>query len=324
MQPATVRTICYQLLTKHRLIPSMDKAETDRVGRQLTDARFRGWIPHVWFVDETREPEGDPGWDDPAEFIATLRSAYRRNHWALQPRRVEVWSEKGTVRGTLAPVLERYGVIFRVMHGFTSTTDVFTTDASLLRSRQPLVALYVGDFDGSGMYMSEVDLPGRLDSHRKREVALDYMRARSGYADDETLLGAWHRVTPKALVELGASLLESESGRVTPVEIRRVALTLEDVLSLDLHPLPLRRRRPGKTKGDPRYPWYVRTYVPLVGRRFWELDAMDPNLLRTRVEVAIRDLIDWPTWDRSVAAEEAEVESFRNLFDAWPHRNGQP
>ena len=39
--------------------------------------------------------------------------------------RVEVWSEKGTIRGVLKPVLDEYGVGFRVMHGFGSATEVY-------------------------------------------------------------------------------------------------------------------------------------------------------------------------------------------------------
>ena len=35
-----------------------------------------------------------------------------------------VWSEKGTVRGVLQPVLDDYAVGFRVMHGFSSATTV--------------------------------------------------------------------------------------------------------------------------------------------------------------------------------------------------------
>jgi hypothetical protein len=48
-----------------------------------------------------------------------------------QPKQVEVWSEKGTVRGVLWPVLSRLGVGFRVMHGFSSATSVW--DASNIR-----------------------------------------------------------------------------------------------------------------------------------------------------------------------------------------------
>jgi len=71
-----------------------------------------------------------------------------------------VWSEKGTVRGVLAPVLDRYAVGFRVMHGFSSATAVYEVAQS--SDDKDLVALYVGDFDPSGLFMSEQDLPTRL------------------------------------------------------------------------------------------------------------------------------------------------------------------
>jgi hypothetical protein len=81
--------------------------------------------------------------------------------WQDQPRLVEVWSEKGTVRGTLAPVLDQYGVTFRVMHGFGSATVVH----NVAEGTDDVLALYVGDWDPSGMYMSEVDLPVRLERY---------------------------------------------------------------------------------------------------------------------------------------------------------------
>ena len=55
--------------------------------------------------------------------------------------RVEVWSEKGTVRGTLAPILNKYEVPFRVMQGFASATTVQEIAAASLATAQPLVAL---------------------------------------------------------------------------------------------------------------------------------------------------------------------------------------
>ena len=73
-------------------------------------------------MDETREPERPGTWANPETFIPVVLRSYRRDRWELQPHRVEVWSEKGTVRGTLAPVLARYGITFRVMHGHGSAT----------------------------------------------------------------------------------------------------------------------------------------------------------------------------------------------------------
>lgn len=67
-------------------------------------------IPWEWIVDEAREMEREPSWRDPAAYVRAVRRSYRRDFWAQQPHRVEVWSEKGTVRGTLKPVIDEYGV----------------------------------------------------------------------------------------------------------------------------------------------------------------------------------------------------------------------
>jgi hypothetical protein len=87
-----------------------------------------------------------------------------------QPVRVEVWSEKGTVRGVLAPVLDHYAVGFRVMHGFASATAVH--DVAEDYDGRDLVVLYVGDFDPSGLFMSEEDLPNRIAEYGGDHVEL--------------------------------------------------------------------------------------------------------------------------------------------------------
>jgi hypothetical protein len=157
--PITGRGIGYKLFTAG-LIPSMETGQMQRVYRLLKEARERGMIPWEWIVDETRELERRPSWDDPDAFVRVVSRAYRRDFWNHQPARVEAWSEKGTVRGVLAPVLDRYGVGFRVMHGFNSATQVY--DIAQDDDGRNLIALYVGDYDPSGLCMSERDLPARL------------------------------------------------------------------------------------------------------------------------------------------------------------------
>jgi hypothetical protein len=56
-------------------------------------------------------------WSNPEQYASAVARSYRRDFWDQQPHRVEVWSEKGTIRGVLQPVLDRYAVGFRVMHG---------------------------------------------------------------------------------------------------------------------------------------------------------------------------------------------------------------
>jgi hypothetical protein len=258
-QPITGRGVGYKLFTT-KLIPSMSRAEMQRVYRLLKEERERGEIPWGWIVDETRDLERTATWNDAGEFARTMANSYRRDHWNQQPRRVEVWSEKGTVRGVLQPVLDKYAVGFRVMHGFSSATSVY--DVAQSDDGRPLIALYVGDFDPSGMFMSVEDLPQRLAEY-----------------------GGGH------------------------VEVRRIALTGEQVLALPSFPAADKRK-------DPRYRWFTGRY----GDQCWELDALDPNALRECVGKAIEELIEPVAWERCETVNKAERVSLHHVIQRWTRR----
>jgi hypothetical protein len=258
-QPITGRGVGYKLFSKN-LIPSMSRNDMLKVYRLLKEAREEGAIPWAWVVDETRELEKVTTWDDPAEYVASVGRSYRRDFWKQQPTRVEAWSEKGTIRGVLQPVLDEYGVGFRVMHGFGSATIL--NDVAQSNDERPLIILYVGDFDPSGLWMSEEDIPERLERY------------------------GGHHVT-----------------------IRRIALLRNDCKLLG--------RRPAfnvkeKTK-DPRAPWFRKKH----GQLCWELDAMDPNDLRSRVENEIDKHIEPAAWERCRVVDKAERESLRHVLDKW-------
>jgi hypothetical protein len=255
-QPITGRGIGYKLFTAG-LIPSMARKEMQRVYRLLKEAREQGDIPWEWIVDETREIERSATWDNPEEYMRACARSYRLDYWNQQPHRVELWSEKGTVRGLLAPVLEKYAVGFRVMHGFSSATAV--NDVAQDDDGRDLVVLYVGDFDPSGLFMSEDDLPTRLDKY-----------------------GGNH------------------------VELRRIALTREQVRGLPSFPATDKRK-------DPRYRWFVSRY----GQQCWELDAMDPNDLRDCVEKEILELIEPVAWERSETVNKATRDSMNEFFKLY-------
>ena len=255
-RPINGRGVGYKLFTAG-LISSMSRSEMQRVYRLLTEARERGIIPWQWIVDETRELEQVPSWNDPAAFVRAAISQYRRDYWHQQPVRVEVWSEKGTVRGVLDPVLDQYGVGFRVMHGFGSATTVY--DVAKHDDGRPLVALYVGDWDPSGIWMSERDLPERI----------------SRYGGDH-------------------------------VRLVRVALLDDDLRGLPSFAAADKRK-------DPRFNWFSQKF----GDRCWELDAMDPNELRIRIEGEITAQIEPDAWRRCEITERAEHESLRTVLSGW-------
>ncbi len=314
IQPATVRAVCYRLFTMG-LIDSMSKNETNRVGRQLVDAREAGTIPWSWIVDETRAVESVSTWADPEKFADDVTRAYRRDKWAAQPVRIEVWSEKGTVRGMLAPVLGTYEVPFRVMHGFASATVIQEIARESLTSARPLVALYVGDWDPSGLYMSAVDLPFRVREYRWLLGAKDADAARALSSAFRNL-----RADRDSDPSMVLSYLDQRVGDAPPPpQIMRVALTEADVAALGGEvSFPL------ETKGDdPRHDWYLDSGHARAATgdecddeaeaRCWELDALSPVILRERVEAAIVARLDRVAWDRYVEAEQIERESITRI-----------
>src|SRR5262245_54895704 len=122
IQPATLRCVCYRLFVEGA-IDSMEKRNTQKVGRALVDARENGWVPWEWVVDEYRSVEKTPSFRDKEHFAEAARNSFRRDFWQHQGCRIEIWSEKGTVRGMLAPVLDKYAIGFQVLHGFGSATS---------------------------------------------------------------------------------------------------------------------------------------------------------------------------------------------------------
>ena len=153
---------------------------------------------------------------------------------------------------------------YQAHKGFSSATAVYDAAQATRESASQYdsIVLYVGDYDPSGLHMSMVDLPKRLDRYGGQAV------------------------------------------------IERIALTPDDGLSLDLPSFPVTDKRK-----DPRFGWWVNAGF---GSKCWELDAMDPNTLRQRVELAILGYIDPISWERCQITEQAERVSMSDFFDKYP------
>jgi hypothetical protein len=161
IHPASVRAACYRLFVQ-KLIADMSKCSTNKVGKQLVYAREEGIVPWEWIVDETREIERVQCWRDLEHHLDDFCKEHLKDPWEDQPERLVVVSEKGTVRGTLWPVLEELRVKFLVAHGYFGATTAHDLAEMSREHNRPTRAIYVGDFDPSGLHMSEIDLPQRL------------------------------------------------------------------------------------------------------------------------------------------------------------------
>jgi hypothetical protein len=148
----------------------MNKHEMYKVYRLLRIAREQGIIPWEWIVDESRRIERVATWANPASYARAVARSYRLDFWNQQPHRVLVLSEKGTVRGVLAPTLSQYAVGFLPVGGFSSATKAH--DLAIDDDGRLLILLYVGDYDPSGMFMSEQDLPKRFAKYKGDHIDL--------------------------------------------------------------------------------------------------------------------------------------------------------
>jgi hypothetical protein len=280
IRPCSVRALAYQLFNR-KLIPSMGKQDTQKVSRWATIAREEGKLPWSWIVDTTRQEQAIETWADPIAYSRSVQKWYRRDKWEAQPTHVSVWSEKGTVEGTLQPVLDEFEVPFQVLHGWSGATPVWDAARANLERHQNTLILYVGDYDPSGMGMSELDLPKRLARYTSNTPA------------DKDI----DRETIKAI--LGRARLR----------IKRIALTAADAIDLGE---PTRFPASDKDK-DSRYRWFTVRY----GDWCWELDALSPNALRERVRWAILGELNLDVWKRYVEVEEQERAAIVETCRSW-------
>lgn len=90
------------------------------------------------------------------------------------------------------------------------------------------------------------------------------------------------------------------------VEVRRIALTMEQIEQYDPPPNPAKLT-------DSRGSGYVAQY----GYNSWELDALEPRVLDALIQTEVESLIDRPTMDAAIEHEEAQIARMQQIADRW-------
>ena len=107
-QPVGIRGLFYRAESRG-LIPKEEKTY-DLIGRELLKLRRSGDIPYSWIVDDSREVYGRRSFRSwrTGRRVAGL---YRRDYWRHSPTWVQVWVEKRTLKGIVAPiVIDKWGL----------------------------------------------------------------------------------------------------------------------------------------------------------------------------------------------------------------------
>jgi len=164
--PMTLRQLYYWLVSAGTL--RNDQKEYKRLGAVLTRLREEGVVPRTWIVDHVRSTLKPSSWTGLADFLETVRDAYRKNFWAGLPAHVEVFVEKDAIAATLQPVTEAYDIRLRVCRGYCSVSFAGEVADLWARVQKPIFASFLGDFDPSGFDL-ERDLREKLERYSGRD-----------------------------------------------------------------------------------------------------------------------------------------------------------
>lgn len=173
-RPMTVRQVFYRAVSAG-IVDKTEGEYKSTVCRLLTDMRLAGELPFSWIADNTRwmrKPTTYTSWENALENTA---ATYRRAMWADAPVYVEVWLEKDALAGVLLDVTRRWDVPLMVTRGYPSLSYLTGAADYINEIGKPCHIYYFGDFDPSGVHISQ-HLEERLRSFVRDEVPLLFER----------------------------------------------------------------------------------------------------------------------------------------------------
>lgn len=274
----TLRQLYYQFVARG-LIPNK-QTEYKRLGDIVQQGRYAGLIDWYSIVDRTRFTRGNSHWDTPAQLVRAAANQFRYDLWADQPFRVEVWIEKDALVGVIEEVCRRWDVNYFSCRGYVSASEMWAAGqrfGEYMTLGQRVVVLHLGDHDPSGVDMSG-DIQRRLDEFTLGDLVWDKSRD-----------------TEKAI-----------EADLATVEVRRIALTMDQVEEFDPPPNPAKIT-------DSRSDRYIEEY----GTESWELDALPPQTLSDLIDAEVADLVDQDRFDAASERQEAARDRLRLVADAF-------
>ena len=159
----TLRQLYYQFVARGLI--ANKQTEYKRLGSIVNDARLAGMIDWNAIEDRTRNVQGNPHWDSPADILESVRQSYRIDLWVGQLFRPVVWIEKEALIGVIEGICRQFDVPFFACRGYTSQSEQWRAgnraDQSAVGDQKPII-LHFGDHDPSGIDMTR-DNADRLD-----------------------------------------------------------------------------------------------------------------------------------------------------------------
>lgn len=221
----------------------------------LADARYAGLIDWNAIEDRGRVPTQWREYDNMRQAAEETARGFRLRRWEDQPVYAELWVEKQALAGVLEPLAAEFHATLMVNKGYSSASAMFESAMRFRHHMRVRDARDGTDRGGVLFYLGDHDPSGE---DMVRDIA-------------------------DRLAEFGA-----------PVDVRKVALTMDQVEQYNPPPNPAKRT-------DSRFEKYADEH----GTESWEVDALPPDVLETLIREAFEEVIDA---DLMEAVKERETE----------------
>ena len=282
----TLRQLYYVFVSR-ALIPNNQKSY-NRLGDLVNKARLSGLLDWDYIVDRTRNMRQRQHWESPQQIVNAAESSYHVDMWEKSSTRVEVWVEKEALAGVVSGVADQYDCPWFSCRGYVSQSEMWQASRRFLRylnAGQNVVVLHLGDHDPSG-----IDMTRDIRDRATKFTLSDWMRERERERDDD-------RDASGAYYELTESL-----DFKTPIEVRRIALNMDQVRQYDCPPNFAKIT-------DSR----ARDYVDRYGTDSWELDALDPSVIESLIAGQIEGQRSETVWNEAVERKETGRKRIKRL-----------
>lgn len=270
----TLRQMYYQLVARG-LSPNGQK-HYKRIGDVLTQARYDGEYPLDWLVDRGRSVrDGDytrndldvaRSLEDATDWVKALPQFLMQTaRWYGQSTYVSVWVEKEALSEVFEQVCDELGVSWFACKGYPSVSALWE-----------FLRLCRASTRGAERDPSRYSF-GDTASWRERHAGTATQVVVLYFGDHDP--DGWE--IPRSAERNLATLQRIKKWKI-PIRFERLALSMEQIEEYDPPPFP------AKTTSS-RYAKYFEEHDT---NSAWELDALEPRVLRDLIRAGVTDLFD--------------------------------
>jgi hypothetical protein len=168
--PVTARQT-YYMACAAGLVPKTNPGYR-KVIRRLSAMRDDGRLPWSWIADNTRWVRQAEVYGGILEAVEEWQAQYRRDYWADQSTRVELWVESDSIASFLGKVADEYGVPMFVCRGQASRSYIHGAAQTAQAIGKPVEVLYLGDWDPTGLQI-DVSMAERYARYGARDLTVE-------------------------------------------------------------------------------------------------------------------------------------------------------